>query len=453
MEIKDKNRNSKSKEALKKDKADKEKKDKIKELMEKIKQNELFDSDLSKSIINCFIKKDFDSLTINEIIEILNLSIKFENETQKCNLRNDVMNKLKNNQIFCQGNKKYKYDLNLEKTVSFLTSFLDLNSNSNINNSDINSKKSKKSNSIYDDENTRFSPVFDFPKYQNEVAYIIPEENQQNLSYSNMDDNSFTFGEQSQIKINKANKQDEETLIELNEDEIKKIDLSSKEFEDLKYKALEKNMQEYDYLFDQNNYLSKLVENVEKLLKLYKKNNENKAKFDKFENNIKTLYSLNKEIQLKKSSFNKSSSSFNTDKLELSEISNLIQKQFIFIKFLLKTDFIQDKLISCEKETYKLYLEEFKKLFNEFLQSYRDIKSNEKEINGIITKIKLSLKGICETFLEKKEEYKEFCQYAKNIEKNESVPIKVNINESFKLFSCYINEFDKNFLEIVRNKD
>ena len=94
------NRICKSEEPLIKEREDNDKKEKIRELMDKIKKNELFDSDISKSIINCFIINNFCSLNIDEIIDTLNNSIKFGTNSQKYNLRNDVMDSLKNKILF-----------------------------------------------------------------------------------------------------------------------------------------------------------------------------------------------------------------------------------------------------------------------------------------------------------------------------------------------------------------
>ena len=450
------NRICKSEEPLIKEREDNDKKEKIRELMDKIKKNELFDSDISKSIINCFIINNFCSLNIDEIIDTLNNSIKFGTNSQKYNLRNDVMDSLKNKILFYKERKKHKYDLNLEKTVNYLTSFLGSNSNSNnsnsnSNNSDTNSKKSKRINSTEEKDNNRISPVFDFPKYQNDVVYMNPVDNQQ--TYSDMDDNSFTFGEQSQIKIIKKNKKEEdEVLIELNEEDIKKLDknnISKEEFNELENKAIEKDIPEFEYIFGINNYLSNYIRDVEKFFKLYKEKYEKKANFNELENDIKKIYSLNEELEFKRNSFNKLTSIFNEEKEELFNIYKIIQKQFKLLKTIIKIDFIENKFISNEKENIKYDVEEYKKLFDHFREIYTEIKSNEKEINKIISDIKFILKGINDRYIEKKEEYQKFCEMIKNIENIESIPIKVNINETVKLFYYYINEFEKFSLDLL----
>ena len=472
----DKNSNGKSKDSLIKETDEKKIKERIKYLMEKIKSNEYFDGDIAKSIINCFIIKNFHPLNINEIIEVLNDSIKFENNSQKLNLRNDVMNSLKNNIIFCEGKKKYKYYLHLENTASYLTSFLDSNSNSNMNNSNSDSKKSKKSFSTFEKDNNRDSPVFDFPKYQKVINYIIPEDNQQNMSSPNIDDNnSFTFGEQSQIKTNKMNKQNEEGgFLDLNEDEIKKLDknnFSSNEFSELKTKALAKVLHKFEYYFDRNQYLSNLKPNFEEFIKSYENNNinndinnnknddkdknKNNNDFHLLDNVKKEIYLLIEDIELNKRSFNELSLSFNEEKEELVNLRNVMLKQFNYIKIIKKLYIFKDKDTTKEKENFKLYFEEFKKLFMEFQDKYQNVKLIEKKINEIISSIKIALKGICDNFSDniRKEKYQDFCVVVENIEKNnENSPIDININETVKLFYCYINEFEKFYLDIERSE-
>ena len=265
MEFREKTRNCKSRDSLIKERDEKDKKEKIRDLIDKIKKNnELFESDISNLIINCFIEKNYSSLHINDINSSLSKSKKYEGSPIKFNLRNDIINSLKNNIIFHQIKKKNKFELNLEKTYNYLTSFLDSSvSNSNINGSNSISRLSKKSmveNSI---ENgfVQTSPVFNFPEEQNSTVNFNQDDNQQQqkYSYSNDEDNCFTFGEQSQIKANKIiNKQDdEEIVIEYNEDDLKKFNrnnFTEEEFNELEKRANEKYIDNFEVLFDKNKY-------------------------------------------------------------------------------------------------------------------------------------------------------------------------------------------------------
>ena len=266
MEFREKTRNCKSRDSLIKERDEKDKKEKIRDLMDKIKKNnELFESDISNLIINCFIEKNYSSLHINDINSSLSKSKKYEGSPIKFTLRNDIINSLKNNIIFHQIKKKNKFELNLEKTYNYLTSFLDSSvSNSNINGSNSISRLSKKSiveNSI---ENgfVQTSPVFNFPEEQNSTVNFNQDDNQQQqkYSYSNDEDNCFTFGEQSQIKANKIiNKQDdEEIVIEYNEDDFNKFNRNNFTEEEFNEKMGEyaSNLQKY---FDEGNELQKEI--------------------------------------------------------------------------------------------------------------------------------------------------------------------------------------------------
>ena len=214
MKSKEKNKTSKTKELSAKEKEELNKKERIKSLVKGMKNNEYFDNDNANSIINCFIQQNFRPLSINEIVSIISDIKQFETDSQKVNVRHIVMNSLKN-EIFRKNG--YKFELVLEKTVNYLISFLDSRSPSS------NSNLSRGSDLVGEKHNVRVCSVFNFPENQNETIYLNSDENQQKSSCSNVDDTSFTFGEQSQIKINKVKKEEEEMIIKLTEEEIKKI--------------------------------------------------------------------------------------------------------------------------------------------------------------------------------------------------------------------------------------
>ena len=350
------------------------------------------------------------------------------------------MNSLKN-EIFRKNG--YKFELVLEKTVNYLISFLDSRSPSS------NSNLSRGSDLVGEKHNVRVCSVFNFPENQNETIYLNSDENQQKSSCSNVDDTSFTFGEQSQIKINKVKKEEEEMIIKLTEEEIKKInkkDISNEEFKELENKVRESFIQEYELIFDRNNYFAVLEQSVKNFFKSFEKNDFN---LKELRNNI---YSLIEEYNLKIKKFTEVSSLFNEQKKYLLLSKDVIHDQFKFIKIILNVPFISGKLISSEKEIFKTYIENFKKLFDNFQQSYESSKSDEKEINKKIVNIKKILGEICDNIPEEeKEKYSEFIEIVENIKISESIPVKVNINENIKFFYYYINEFKDYFSEIESN--
>ena len=133
-------------------------------------------------------------------------------------------------------------------------------------------------------------------------------------------------------------------------------------------------------------------------------------------------------------------------------MKDVIYNQFKLIRIILKANFIQEELISNEKRILKSYVEIFKNIFMHLQENYDKSKLLEKEINEVLLKIKNNLKMIREHFRNKKtEKYKEFEKFVENIENSESIPIKVNINETVKLFYYYINKFEDYFLEIESN--
>ena len=350
------------------------------------------------------------------------------------------MNSLKN-EIFRKNG--YKFELVLEKTVNYLISFLDSRSPSS------NSNLSRGSDLVGEKHNVRICSVFNFPENQNETIYLNSDENQQKSSCSNVDDTSFTFGEQSQIKINKVKKEEEEMIIKLTEEEIKKInkkDISNEEFKELENKVNETYIREYELIFDRNNYFAVLEQSVKNFFKSFEKNDFN---LKELRNNI---YSLIEEYNLKIKKFTEDSSLFNEQKKYLLLSKDVIHDQFKFIKIILNVPFISGKLISSEKEIFKTYIDNFQKLFDNFQQSYENSKSDEKEINKKIANIKKILGEICDNIPEgEKEKYNEFIEIVENIKISESIPVKVNINENIKFFYYYINEFQDYFLEIESN--
>ena len=464
MESREKSRNCKSRESAIKEKDDKDKKYKIKELMQKIKITTLQESDIiSYLIINCFTEKNYSSLNVNEIHTLLSKSKKYEDSLKKYNLRNEIIISLKNNDIFHEKSKN-KYELYLDRTLIYLTSYLETSvTNSNINGSNSISKMSKKSIIENNIENglVQYSPVFSFPEEQNSIVNFNVEDNsqQQKLSsYSSDDGNAFTFGENSQIKGNRINNKfdDEEIIVKYSEEELKKFkrnNLTNEEFNELEKKSNEKFIDNFETLFDKNKYLSNLAQNLKNLFQLYKKNNENRTDFSDLNNKLGQIYLLINEIEVnQKTNYINYSTSFNEKKLDLINIFKAIKSQYDSCTSLKSIDSKDKSLKSLqenEKEMIKELINEIKKVFEKLQDDYESTKLCEKQINENISNIKLNLRKICDEFLEKKKElYNDFYTLVNNIEKIQIELIKVNINDTVKCFYCYIDEVEKYYLDI-----
>ena len=464
MESREKSRNCKSRESAIKEKDDKDKKYKIKDLMQKIKITTLQESDIiSYLIINCFTEKNYSSLNVNEIHTLLSKSKKYEDSLKKYNLRNEIIISLKNNNIFHEKSKN-KYELYLDRTLIYLTSYLETSvTNSNINGSNSISKMSKKSIIENNIENglVQYSPVFSFPEEQNSIVNFNVEDNsqQQKLSsYSSDDGNAFTFGENSQIKGNRINNKfdDEEIIVKYSEEELKKFkrnNLTNEEFNELEKKSNEKFIDNFETLFDKNKYLSNLAQNLKNLFKLYKKNNENRTDFSDLNNKLGQIYLLINEIEVnQKTNYINYSTSFNEKKLDLINIFKAIKSQYDSCTSLKSIDSKDKSLKSLqenEKEMIKELINEIKKVFEKLQDDYESAKLCEKQINENISNIKLNLRKICDEFLEKKKElYNDFYTLVNNIEKIQIELIKVNINDTVKCFYCYIDEVEKYYLDI-----
>ena len=464
MESREKSRNCKSRESAIKEKDDKDKKYKIKDLMQKIKITTLQESDIiSYLIINSFTEKNYSSLNVNEIHTLLSKSKKYEDSLKKYNLRNEIIISLKNNDIFHEKSKN-KYELYLDRTLIYLTSYLETSvTNSNINGSNSISKMSKKSIIENNIENglVQYSPVFSFPEEQNSIVNFNVEDNsqQQKLSsYSSDDGNAFTFGENSQIKGNRINNKfdDEEIIVKYSEEELKKFmrnNFTDEEFNELEKKSNEKFIDNFETLFDKNKYLSNLAQNLKNLFQLYKKNNENRTDFSDLNNKLGQIYLLINEIEVnQKTNYINYSTSFNEKKLDLINIFKAIKSQYDSCTSLKSIDSKDKSLKSLqenEKEMIKELIDEIKKVFGQLQDDYESAKLCEKQINENISNIKLNLRKICDEFLEKKKElYNEFYTLVNNIEKIQIELIKVNINDTVKCFYCYIDEVEKYYLDI-----
>ena len=170
---------------------------------------------------------------------------------------------------------------------------------------------------------------------------------------------------------------------------LNKNNISDEEIKELRNKALEKKVPNFNSIFD--NYLQNLEKEVKEFFKLYQNNNEKKDNFKKLEEDINELYSLIKDKYLKKTSFDDLSCLFNEEKEALLLIINMIHTQYKIIK---KARLINDECIPKEKDIIESYIKKFKDLPNKLQDNYEKIKENEKEINEKIYKIKKILKEI-----------------------------------------------------------
>ena len=423
-------RKNKSKENLSLKKVEKDSNEQIKLLLNQIKNNNKdTNSDITLSIVQAMVDKNFISLSQNEIIKCLSSSF-----PKNSNLRREVISSLKNN-IFTQLKKNSKYELNFEECAFYLKTYKDKDDSSNSNNS--NEKASLNQPII--------SPVINFPETENKTIYFTPEDNQQNTNMT-MDeenfDSSFTFGEQSLIKAsgNKNNSYIKD------ENELKNI---SNDTEELENKALEKYIPEFDLVFDENKYFKTLTEESTQFLDVYKSSNNNEINVNKLSEDIKKLNQLIEKLNIKTNPFNKLSSLFNEEKGELFNSKSVIQQQLNLMQILVDNDFLPADLYTSEKEILLIYQEDFKKLFNKLQDHYIDIKNMEQDINKLITSLKNFLNEIADYFVLKlSDKYSDYYNLILNINKSKSIKINVNINETVKLFLFYISENERLFAKI-----
>ena len=294
-------------------------KDMLKSLEEKLKNEYLINKEqnnyieiLKQTINNCLLKNG--NINMNDLdkaskqlnknpIDMLTeyTSLKSQNEIIKClspsfpknsNLRREVISSLKNN-IFTQLKKNSKYELNTEECAFYLKTYKD---------------KDKEDSSISNNSNEKaslnqpiISPVINFPEIENKTVYFTPDENQQNTNLTMEEENfdsSFTFGEQSLIKVS-GNKNSPYIK---DENELKNI---SNDTEELENKALEKYIPEFDFVFDENKYFKNLAEESEQFLNVYKSSNNNEINVNKLSEDIKKLNLLIEKFNVKTNPFDK----------------------------------------------------------------------------------------------------------------------------------------------------
>lgn len=426
-------RKNKSKESLSLKKVEKDTNEQIKLLLNQIKKNKNINinSDITLSIVQAMVDKNFISLSQNEIIKCLSSSF-----PKNSNLRREVISCLKNN-IFTQLKKNSKYELNYEECAFYLKTYKDKDDSSNSNSNNSNEKSGLSQPII--------SSVINFPEIENKTVYFTPEDNQQNTNLTMEEENfdsSFTFGEQSLIKASGH----KNCPFIIDENELKNI---SNDTEELENKALEKYIPEFDLVFDEKKYFKNLSEESTKFLNVYKSSNNNEINVNKLSEDIKKLNQLIEKLNLKTNPFNKLSSLFNEEKNELFNSKSVIQQQLNLMQILIDNDFLPEDLYSTEKEILLIYQEDFKKLFNKLQDHYKDIKNMEQDINKLIVNLKNFLNEIADYFVLKlSDKYSDYYNLILNITKSKSIKINVNINETVKLFHFYISENERLFSKI-----
>ena len=437
MELRERRKN-KSRDNISKIKDNKFFIDQIKLLLNQIKINENLNSNISITIIQFFSDKNFIPLTQNEIVKNISNSTLFPSLKNQ-NLKKEIISSLKNSTLFKYVKKIGKYELNLENCNNYLNS-LQQKEKEKLKEKEVNSTSNENSNSI---SNTSIiQPIINFPEIENKVVYFVSEENQQNINFTLDEDNidnSFTFGEQSQIKMSNKNN------IFKDENDLK----STAATEELENKALEKYIPDFDFIFDENKYFKNLVQISSEFLIIYKNTNSNAININKLDNDIKKLNTMIEQLNVKSNPFNEKSSLFNEEKNELFNNKSVIHQQLNLMQILLDNEFLPIDLYNSEKEIFITYQDNFKKLFSQLQEHYNDIKDMEQEINKAILDLKNLLNEISDYFvLQLNEKYSEFYNLIKNISNSKSMSINVNINETVKLFYFYISDIDKLFDKI-----
>lgn len=416
--------------------------DKINILLSQIRITNYSISDIPLIIISYFSMKGFRSLTQNDIIKYISNPTLFPSFSNYINLHNEILSSLNNNNIFKTTKKKIKYELNLEKCYNYLNTYQEGN---------INTGNTKT------DTNYNYTPsLLNFTTVDNDVLYFNSD-NQLNMSFILEDDktnldNSFTFGEQSQIKMsnkNKWNTMNKENL-EMKNYINNNIKINTNiNTEELENKALEKYIPEFEYVFDENKNFQILMKVASEFVINYKKININHKNNNKLEEIIRKINEKLNEFNSKVEPFNKMSSTFNEVKNELFNANSVIHQQLNLMQIIVENDFMQKGVYNSEKELCMFYQDVYKKLLNKLQEDYNQIKHMEKIINNIIIDLKNMLNRISDEFIYKlNENNTKLYNLINDITKNRSIPINVNINDTLKLFHSYIVDFENLFVKV-----
>ena len=269
------------------------------------------------------------------------------------------------------------------------------------------------------------------------------EDDRQNIIIeANNIDNSFTFGEQSQILISNKNIPYNS---ENNENEVKGNIIDT----DLEAKVIEEYIPEFEYVFDSNKNFENLLQEFSKFFNIYKEQNKNQNNINKLSEDIKKLNEIIEELNIKIKQFNNLSSLFNGEKNELFNYNSVIHQQLNLMQILVDNSFLTKELYKGEKEVLFTYNKDFKELIKKLKEHYQNVQNIKPDINKDITKLKILLNEIADYYeLKLNNSYADYYNIIININNSKSLAINININETEKLFNSYIKENEVIFSRI-----
>ena len=404
-------------------------KEQINHLLDTIKIEEYKKADIPFIIMLFFSNRSFKSTPQTDIIKYISNPNLFPSLTNLINLKDDIIYALKTNNMF-EINKK-KVIIHLEKCLNYLTSYYE---------------KSMKTNSS-DSNQIIQANVLDFPAVENEVEYVASD-NHLNMSFvidEENFDNSFTFGEQSQKKLNKKHK--------FNCNNSKGENIKAKNNngnpEELVNNVVEKFIPNFEIVFDENKYLQNIMKVASEFFINYKKEINNEKNVNNLEARIKKLNTLFIELNGKIEPFNKLSSGFNEEKNELFTLNSVIIGQLKLMQIICENDIFPMELYNSEKEIYSLYEGVFRKLLNKIQEDFNEARKIEININNIISKLKNELKSISDEFnLELNDKDGKFFNLIKDIIQSKSLSVNLNLKEVLQLFYSYLIDFGKTFNKV-----
>ena len=394
-------------------------------LLKEIKSNKNSNSDITLAIVQCFLDLNIISISKKEIIEYISQSNILSPLSKSRNFSKNVQSSLKNN-IF-KPKKNTMYELNLEECIIYLKSY---NNKDNINNLN--------SNDSIENKNPVISPLNNFAENENMKS---SEDDRQNIIIeANNIDNSFTFGEQSQILISNKNIP---YNLENNENEIKGNIIDT----ELETKVTEEYIPEFEYAFDSNKKFENLPQKFSQFFDIYKEQNQNNL--NKLSEDIKKLNEIIEDLNIKIKQFNNLSSLFNGEKSEIFNYKSVIHQQLNLMQLLVDNSFIPRELYNGEKEILFIYNKDFKELIKKLKEHFLNVQNIKSDINKVIIKLKTFLNEIADSYeLKLNNNYVDFYNIIININNSKSLEINININETEKLFNSYIKENEVIFSKI-----
>jgi len=401
----------------------------IRSLLMKIKKNKKSNSDITLAIAECFLDSNFSSLTKDDIIEYLSQQNKLSSVSKNKNFSKNVQSSLKKNKIFKQK-KSAIYELNLKECITYLKSYNNKDETDNLNSND----------SSNENKNPVISPLINFSENENMKSF---EDDRQNIIIeANNIDNSFTFGEQSQILISNKNIPYNS---ENNENEVEGNIIDT----DLEAKVIEEYIPEFEYEFDSDKNFENLIQKFSQFFNIYKEQNKNQNNINKLSEDIKNLNELIEELNIKINQFNNLSSLYNGEKNELFNYNSVIHQQLNLMQLLVDNSFMPKELYNGEKEVLFTYNKHFKDLMKKLKEHYQNVQNIKPDINKDITKLKTFLNEIADYYeLKLNNNYADYYNIIININNGKSSEFNININETERLFNSYIKENEVIFSRI-----